>query len=67
MDRPVRQHMIELERRIDQLSQEMMQNDKTPIERNYIETELRVAQQALELYQQAIKLEEHLQQPWIGR
>lgn len=61
MDRTLKQHITELERRIDQLSHEMMQNRKTRTERNRIESELRVAQQALEHYQQAFKLEGQLQ------
>jgi len=39
----------------------MMENQKTRLERNRIEAELRVAQQALEHYQQAIRLEAQLQ------
>lgn len=61
MDKPLKQHITELERRIQQLGQEMMQNRKTRTERNRIESELRVAQQALEHYQEAIKLEGQLQ------
>lgn len=61
MDRPLRQHITELERRIQQLSLDIMKNRKTQLERNRIETELRVAQQALELYQHALKLERQLQ------
>lgn len=61
MDRILKQHIAELERRIDQLSHEMMQNRKTRTECNRIESELRVAQQALEHYQQAFKLEVQLQ------
>jgi len=63
MDKPLRQHITELESRIHLLSQEMMQNQKTLPERNRLETELRVAQQALELYQRAIQLEGQLQRP----
>jgi len=61
MDKPLRQHISELEKRVQQLSQEMMQNRKTLEERNRIEAELRVAQQALTYYQQAIRLEAQLQ------
>ena len=61
MDRPLKQHVTELEKRIQELSQEMMRNRKTREERNRIEAELRVAQQALTHYQQAIKLEAELQ------
>ena len=61
MDRPLRQHITDLERRVQELSQEMMQNRKTRTERNQIEAELRVAQQALEHFQQALNLERELQ------
>jgi hypothetical protein len=61
MDKPLGHHIAELERRIQHLSQEIMQNRKTREERNRLESELRVAQQALKTYQQAIKLEQRLQ------
>jgi hypothetical protein len=61
MEKPLKQHITELEKRVQQLSQEMMQNRKSRDERNRIEAELRVAQQALEHYQEAIKLEGQLQ------
>jgi hypothetical protein len=67
MDKPLKQHVVELERRIQRLSQEMMQNRKTLVERNRIESELRVAQQALTRYQQAIQLEKQLQSPSAGK
>jgi hypothetical protein len=62
MNKPLRQHIAELEKRVQQISQDIMLNRKTQIERNRLESELRVAQQALEHYQQAIKLEALLQQ-----
>jgi|tagenome__1003787_1003787.scaffolds.fasta_scaffold20877059_3 hypothetical protein len=52
MDKPVRQHITELQRRVKQLSQEMMQNRNTRTERNRLEAELRLAQQALAQYQE---------------
>jgi len=61
MDKLLRQHITELEGRVQQLSQEMMLNHKSRTERNRIETELRVAQQALEHYRHAMKLEAQLQ------
>lgn len=57
MDRPLRQHITELERRVQKLGHEIMENQNTRIERNRMESELRVAQQALEHFQQALKLE----------
>jgi len=61
MEKPLKVHISELEKRVQKLSQEMMENQKTRLERNRIEAELRVAQQALEHYQQAIRLEAQLQ------
>jgi hypothetical protein len=61
MDRPLRQHIAELEGRMQQLSQEMMQNPKTRDERNRLESELRVTQQALAYFHEALKLEKQLQ------
>ena len=61
VDRPLRQHIIELEKRVQQLNQDIMQNRKTREERNRMEAELRVAQQALQLYQRTIHLEGQLQ------
>jgi predicted nucleic acid-binding Zn-ribbon protein len=61
MKKPLKHHITELEKRVQQLSQEMMQNGKTLDERNRLESELRVAQQALEHFQQAITLEAKLQ------
>jgi predicted nucleic acid-binding Zn-ribbon protein len=63
MDKLLKQHIDELEGRIQRLSQEMMQNRRTLTERNHLESELRVAQQALTHYQQAIKFEKRLQSP----
>jgi hypothetical protein len=54
----LRQHITEKTRRVQELSREVMK-DRTPTERNRLEAELRVAQQALahyqQEYQQAIK------------
>jgi hypothetical protein len=63
MDKLLKQHVDELERRIQRLSQEMMENRITLTERNHLESELRVAQQVLTRYQQATKLEKQLQSP----
>ena len=61
MDKPLEQHIADLERRVQRLGQEIMQKPKTLAERNRLETELRVAQQALTYYQHIIKLEKQLQ------
>jgi hypothetical protein len=61
MNKPLKEHIIELEKRVQQLSQEMMQNRNTLTERNHLESELRVAQQALAHYRQAVALEGQLQ------
>lgn len=46
MKKPLKHHITELEKRVQQLSQAMMQDGKTLEERNGLESELRVAQQA---------------------
>ena len=61
MEKPVKQHILELQTRVRQLSQDLMENRKTREERNRIEAELRVTQQALSHYLEAIKLETQLQ------
>ena len=61
MDKPLGQHITELERRIQQLSQEMMRSQKTRTELGRIENELWIAQQALDFYKEAFKLEGQLQ------
>jgi len=61
MEKPLKQHIIQLEVRVQQLTQDIMQNRKTRDERNRIEAELRVAQQALSHYREAMKLETKLQ------
>ena len=60
MERSLGEHITELERRIHHISQEIMQNQKTLTERNHLESELRVAQQALEHFLSAVKLERQL-------
>lgn len=61
MKKPLNHHITKLEKRVQQLSQDMMQDHRTRTERNLLEAELRVAQQALEHYAEAIKLEAQLQ------
>jgi len=61
MDKPLGQHITELERRIQQLTEEMLRNQKTRTELVRIENELWIAQQALEFYKEAFKLEGQLQ------
>ena len=61
MKKSLKQHITELEKRVHQLSQAMMQDHITRTERNLLEAELRVAQQALEHYEEAVKLEAQLQ------
>ncbi len=61
MDKTVKQHIAQLDKRIHRLSQEVMHNHKTRRERNRIEGELRLVQQALELYREATERNRHLE------
>jgi len=56
MKKPLRHDTTQLEERVQQLIQAMMQDGKTRAERNRLESELRVAQQVLEDYQQTAKI-----------
>jgi len=57
MDRTFREHISELEQRIEKLSVRSMENDLKQTERNRIESEIRVAQQALNFYREGLQLE----------
>jgi len=61
MNKPLGQHISELERRIQQLTEEIMRSQKTRTELNRLENELWIAQQALEFYKEAFKLEGQIQ------
>ena len=56
MKKPLSHDTTQLEERVQQLIQAMMQDGKTLVERNRLESELRVAQQVLEDYQQTAKI-----------
>jgi uncharacterized protein (DUF3084 family) len=57
MDRTLREHISELEQRIRDLNTKSMENQLTQTERNRVESELRVAQQALNFYREGLELE----------
>lgn len=63
MDKAVGQHIQDLERRIQQISVQMMDSKTARPERNRLEAELRVAQQAIEFYRKALEFERKLQAP----
>ena len=60
MDRPLREHIQNLERRIRLLSQQIMDNHRTREDRNRIESELRAAEMALSYYRKAVELEQQV-------
>jgi hypothetical protein len=60
MDRPIREHLISLNQRIQELSQQIMENRLTQSERNRVESEIRAAQQAAEYYRKALEIENRL-------
>jgi len=57
MDRTLRQHINHLEERIKHLSDELMDERRTQVERNRIQAEIRVAELALTHYRTALALE----------
>jgi hypothetical protein len=60
MDRTVRDHISHLEARLSSLNTEMMEQARTRVERNRIESEIRVAELALSHYRKALELEQQL-------
>jgi len=57
MDRTIREHISELEQRIEKLNMRCMENDLKQTERNRIESEIRIAQQVLNFYREGLELE----------
>ena len=47
MDRPLQEHISYLERRLQELNSQIMENRRTQDERNRLESEIRAAQLAL--------------------
>jgi len=61
MKKTVEQHIHELEGRVEDIRRRMMDDEVTRAGHRRLETELRVAQQALDLYREALALEHKLQ------
>jgi uncharacterized protein YlxW (UPF0749 family) len=57
MERPVKEHIYFLERRVQKLNRLIMDNTRTQEERNRLESEIRAAQLALDHYRKALELE----------
>jgi hypothetical protein len=57
MDQTLREHISQLEQRIRDLTVKSMENQLTQTERNRVESEIRVAQQALIYYREGLELE----------
>jgi hypothetical protein len=57
MDRPLKDHISYLERRLQELNAQIMENRRTQIDRNHIESEIRAVQLALTYYRKALELE----------
>jgi ABC-type protease/lipase transport system fused ATPase/permease subunit len=60
VDRPLKEHIAFLERHIQLLSHDIMENRRSLHERNRIEAEIRAAQAALAHYRAALELEQKL-------
>ena len=61
MDRPVREHISQLQERIEKLNKEAMEDRRTLEERNRIESEIRVARLALTYYLKALEIEKQIE------
>jgi hypothetical protein len=60
MDRPLNEHISQLELRLHKLKKELMDSARTREERNRIESEIRVATLALDYYRKALELESQI-------
>jgi hypothetical protein len=60
MDRTLREHISHLEDRLQSLTSEIMEDERTQVERNRIESEIRAAQLALTYYRRALELERQI-------
>jgi len=60
MERPVKEHIYVLERRVQKLNRLIMDNRRTQKERNRLESEIRAAQLALDHYRKALELEKQI-------
>ena len=57
MDRPLREHISELQRKLQELNRQIMENARNHAQRNRIESEIRAAELAITYYTKAIELE----------
>jgi hypothetical protein len=60
MDRPLKEHIANLERRLQVLNAQLMESTRTLAERNRIESEIRLAALALDYYRKALELEKRV-------
>ena len=60
MNRPLREHIEFLKRRVERLNMRGMRNRLTRDQRNGIETEIRAANLALNYYEKALDLERRI-------
>jgi hypothetical protein len=60
MDRTLRQHISHLEQLLQTLTSQIMEDTRTQVERNRIESEIRAAQLALTYYRKALELEQQI-------
>ena len=60
MDRPLREHIGELEKRLSRLAAKSMENRLSRTERNRVEAEIRAVNLALTHFREALELERQL-------
>jgi hypothetical protein len=60
MDTPLGTHIAHLEQKLHVLHNEIMDEARTRVERNRVESEIRAAELALVYYRQALELEQQL-------
>jgi hypothetical protein len=60
MDRPVKEHISQLERLLGALNKRLMESTRNLSERNKVQSEILLASLALDYYRKAIQLEKQI-------
>jgi hypothetical protein len=63
MNRPLAVHISFLEQTLSSLNKELMEDSRTRVQRNRIESEIRAAELALVYYKKALELEKQITIP----
>jgi hypothetical protein len=64
MEKPVGNHIRELEERAERLAVNLLKEELKPTERNRLESDIQATNLALIYFREALELEKQIQTPW---